>query len=445
MSSSIPVAGLARTTRLVAVGAALTLASAGSAVALLAIASTATANLVVAAAHRPGALDAWTPPAAWQTHSSQASKVASIFAEHDARFSPAGGADFSRDLSMLGAKLVEARLMLDGAPSATRGVPLQPAASEASDDATLLASAPIAVEPEGVSLAPPPPTELAMRPAPRVISPEAAVTLASAVPPAPLMRLASLEAPSSTSLPAESAPAPAPESAASAESDAAPVPIPVPPLPRARPAEVVRAALAASAPSRPAVSPAHPESFAPGAPPPRPRTALAYAAPELESRSDAPNDFFSNLLGRSEAARLPGRASGIAVYDIASATVRLPSGEKLEAHSGLGHRQDNPAYVREKNRGPTPPNIYDLRMREARFHGAEAIRLLPRDQRKVFNRDGLLAHPYMYVGGGDRSQSNGCVVFKNYGRFLRAFKAGEITKLVVVSSMAELPTYMSAL
>ncbi|HVI29107.1 tlde1 domain-containing protein [Hansschlegelia sp.] len=443
MSSSVPIADVARTTRLVAVGAALTLASAGSAVALLAIASTATANLMVAAVHRPAALEVWAPPAALQAHS-QASKAVSIFAEHDARFGPAG-ADFSRDLSMLGAKLVEARLMLDGEPSATRGVPLQPVASEAGDDATLLASAPIAAEPASASLTPPPPTELAMRPAPRVISADAAVALASAVPSAPVIRLASLEAPPSRSEPAESAPAPLPESAVSSVSDPTPEPLPVPPLPMVRPTDVLRAAPADSAPPRPAVSSARPGSFAPGAPTPRPRTALAYAAPELESRSDAPNDFFSNLLGRSETARLPGRGSGIAVYDIASATVRLPSGEKLEAHSGLGHRQDNPVYVREKNRGPTPPNIYDLRMREARFHGAEAIRLLPRDQRKVFNRDGLLAHPYMYVGGGDRSQSNGCVVFKNYGRFLRAFKAGEIRKLVVVSSMAELPTYMSAL
>ena len=84
-------------------------------------------------------------------------------------------------------------------------------------------------------------------------------------------------------------------------------------------------------------------------------------------------------------------------------------------------------------------------MREALFHGAEAIRLLPRDQKKVFNRDGLLAHHYMYAGGGSRSQSNGCVVFKDYGRFLRAFKAGQIAKLVVVPNMAELPTYMAGL
>ena len=99
----------------------------------------------------------------------------------------------------------------------------------------------------------------------------------------------------------------------------------------------------------------------------------------------------------------------------------------------------------EKNRGPTPPNLYNLVMRESRFHGVQAIRLLPADGRKKFNRDGLLAHTYMYAGGGSRSQSNGCVVFKKYERFLTAFKNGEIERLIVVPSMEKLPTYLAAL
>lgn len=107
--------------------------------------------------------------------------------------------------------------------------------------------------------------------------------------------------------------------------------------------------------------------------------------------------------------------------------------------------QDNPRYVTQKNRGPTPPNLYNLVMRESRFHGVEAIRLLPADGRKKYNRDGLLAHTYMYAGGGSRSQSNGCVVFKRYERFLNAFKRGEIERLIVVPSMKELPTYVAAL
>ena len=156
--------------------------------------------------------------------------------------------------------------------------------------------------------------------------------------------------------------------------------------------------------------------------------------------------FFEKLFGRGGSGQLPGAGSRIAVYEIKTATVYLPGDGRLEAHSGLGHMQDNPRYVTQKNRGPTPPNIYNLRMRESRFHGAEAIRLLPMNGRKKYNRDGLLAHPYMYVGGGnDRSQSNGCVVFKDYQRFLKAFKKGRINQLIVVPSLDELPTYMAQL
>lgn len=181
---------------------------------------------------------------------------------------------------------------------------------------------------------------------------------------------------------------------------------------------------------------------------PAERRAPAVASTRPNVPGQDPDDgrsFFEKLFGRGGSAKLPGPGSGIAVYDIAAATVYLPNGTKLEAHSGLGHMQDNPRYVNQKNRGPTPPNIYNLRMREALFHGAEAVRLLPADGRKKFNRDGLLAHPYMYIGGGDRSQSNGCVVFANYAHFLRAFKAGQLKRMIVVKSLDDLPTYMAAL
>ncbi len=169
------------------------------------------------------------------------------------------------------------------------------------------------------------------------------------------------------------------------------------------------------------------------------------ARPGVPARNGGPS-FFERLLGRGGSAQLPGAGSRIAVYEIKTATVYLPGDGRLEAHSGLGHMQDNPRYVTQKNRGPTPPDIYNLRMRESRFHGAEAIRLLPITGRKKYNRDGLLAHPYMYVGpGNDRSQSNGCVVFKDYPRFLKAFRKGRINQLIVVPSLDELPTYMARL
>jgi hypothetical protein len=61
------------------------------------------------------------------------------------------------------------------------------------------------------------------------------------------------------------------------------------------------------------------------------------------------------------------------------------------------------------------------------------VRLLPADGRNPYNRDGLLAHTYMLRRAGD---SNGCVVFKDYARFLRAFKRGEVNRMIVVTSMS---------
>jgi hypothetical protein len=126
---------------------------------------------------------------------------------------------------------------------------------------------------------------------------------------------------------------------------------------------------------------------------------------------------------------LAGPGSRTAVYDIAAHTVYMPDGERLEAHSGLGFRRDNPRYVDRRNRGPTPPNVYELSLRERRFHGVRAIRLTPLDEDKMFGRDGMLAHTYML---GRSGQSNGCVSFKHYRKFLRAFLKGKIERLVVV-------------
>jgi Protein of unknown function (DUF2778) len=121
-----------------------------------------------------------------------------------------------------------------------------------------------------------------------------------------------------------------------------------------------------------------------------------------------------------------------AVYDISAHTVYLPNGLKLEAHSGLGPRLDDPRYVHERMRGATPPNVYELTLREKPFHGVRALRLAPVERDKVFGRSGLLAHSYML---GPRGDSNGCVVFKNYGAFLQAFESGELKRLAVVARL----------
>jgi hypothetical protein len=118
-----------------------------------------------------------------------------------------------------------------------------------------------------------------------------------------------------------------------------------------------------------------------------------------------------------------------AVYDIAAHTVYLPNGEKLEAHSGLGDKLDDPRYVSVKDRGPTPPNVYDLALREELFHEVRALRLIPVGGDHMFGRDGILAHSYMLGANG---QSNGCVSFKDYPAFLHAYLRGEVDRLVVV-------------
>jgi len=121
-----------------------------------------------------------------------------------------------------------------------------------------------------------------------------------------------------------------------------------------------------------------------------------------------------------------------AVYDISAHTVYLPDGTQLEAHSGLGSRLDDPRFTNERMRGPTPATVYDLKPRESLFHGVEALRLVPVDESKVFGRSGLLTHSYML---GSNGQSNGCVSFRNYTPFLKAYLNHEIKRLVVVSRL----------
>ena len=125
--------------------------------------------------------------------------------------------------------------------------------------------------------------------------------------------------------------------------------------------------------------------------------------------------------------------SRTAIYDITSHTVYLPNGRRLEAHSGLGSHMDDPRSVAMRNIGVTPPNVYDLKMRESLFHGVRAIRLIPKDDSKMYGRAGILAHSYML---GPNGQSNGCVSFSDYSAFLDAYLRGDVTRLVVVEHLA---------
>ena len=151
-------------------------------------------------------------------------------------------------------------------------------------------------------------------------------------------------------------------------------------------------------------------------------TMLAFAKPDNPMREPS----------KMDAVPWPDRGNGTAIYDISSGVVHMPNGEKLEAHSGIGKMRDNPDYVHVRMRGSTPPSSYRLTMREARFHGVEAIRLTPENGVNPHGRDGLLAHTYMLA---KRGESNGCVVFRDYSRFLAAFKRGEVKRMVVVPKL----------
>jgi hypothetical protein len=130
-----------------------------------------------------------------------------------------------------------------------------------------------------------------------------------------------------------------------------------------------------------------------------------------------------------------------AIYDISARVVYLPSGRRLEAHSGLGSYMDNPRHVHLRMRGATPPNVYNLTLRERLFHGVRAIRLNPVDSSRMYGRDGILAHTYMLGANG---QSNGCVSFSNYPEFLNAYLRGEVTRLAVVERLDSPPFRLAA-
>jgi hypothetical protein len=171
------------------------------------------------------------------------------------------------------------------------------------------------------------------------------------------------------------------------------------------------------------------------------------SAPERDvqsARLDAPKPMLASAPAlpapRKEIA-LPGDDGHTAIYDITAHTVYLPGGRRLEAHSGLAGMMDNPRHAHLRMRGPTPPNVYNLALREQIFHGVRAIRLKPVDSGRMHGRDGILAHTYML---GSNGQSNGCVAFRNYPEFLDAFRKGEVARLAVVDRLESPPGKLAA-
>ena len=196
------------------------------------------------------------------------------------------------------------------------------------------------------------------------------------------------------------------------------------PLPRSRPSMAVLQLASADATS------------VPTAPPPRAedRSMLQKLSDLMPSKmtlaSLTPN---SGLFQRGPDLAALGYDNQTAVYDIAAHAVYLPSGLRLEAHSGLGSLRDDPEHVDRRMVGATPPATYDLKPREQLFHGVAALRMTPTDGTSALGRAGLLVHSFMLGPDGD---SNGCVSIRDYERFRKAYDDGEITRLVVVPSIS---------
>ena len=154
---------------------------------------------------------------------------------------------------------------------------------------------------------------------------------------------------------------------------------------------------------------------------------LSFASADANVTGSIPSTLAQNpMLGGS-----PPYDRQTAVYDISAHMVYLPDGTRLEAHSGLGSRIDDPRSSHMRMVGVTPPHIYELKPREALFHGVPALRLTPiGGEDKIFGRVGLLAHTYMLGANGD---SNGCVSFRDYYAFLNAYRNQGIRRLAVLA------------
>lgn len=238
--------------------------------------------------------------------------------------------------------------------------------------------------------------------------------------------------PAEKARPAIAQPSPAPSPASRAHAPAVP-------LPRPLPARLAQTRAEIEPPQAVAIAevPANAAAAVPVQKPESPSKleAMAKIDPKPEVRDDTkapPKPAPVATIPVAPPSTLPDSVSRTAVYDITGSVVHMPDGSKLEAHSGLGERMDDPRHIKVRMRGPTPPNVYVLTERERLFHGVRAIRLNPVYDDRMFGRDGMLAHSYML---GPNGQSNGCVSFKDYKKFLTAFLDGKVDKLVVVADL----------
>jgi hypothetical protein len=223
--------------------------------------------------------------------------------------------------------------------------------------------------------------------------------------------------------------------------------------PAHEPLATTRSVVAQAAPNRPAAQyriasvsdTLLPTAYAPGDSATK-DSGIADLRKKLTLRDSSSNDAAQKVAAPKDATTkdsnlLSGDTNHTAIYDISAQMVYLPNGVRLEAHSGLGEYMDDVRSVPLRARGPTPPNVYELKLRESSFHGVQAIRLNPVEGSKMYGREGILAHPFML---GPNGQSNGCVSLKDYPAFLNAYLRGEITRLVVVERLDAPPSARTA-
>ena len=168
-----------------------------------------------------------------------------------------------------------------------------------------------------------------------------------------------------------------------------------------------------------------------GKPQPRGPSLLSFASADASVTGSLGPGGLGATQNPALAGSVPRYDQSTAVYDISAHMVYLPDGTRLEAHSGLGSKLDDPGSANIRMRGVTPPHLYELKPREALFHGVPALRLTPvGGEEAIYGRSGLLAHTYMLGPNGD---SNGCVSFRDYNAFLNAYRNQGIKRLAVVA------------
>jgi hypothetical protein len=420
-----------RSFRPVAVGA--TVIGFGAMAAALVIASMAATSAMLDALSSSPETHAEAPRAPAQAKSERGPGIAA--SAHAAATAPAG----SRPDMIADAKSPPvsapsaASAPVAAAPSAARAVDITPDLALSSVPLPPARSAALASPAEAPSSVPLPPSRSAALPSTTAAAPSVTATPRSAPPP--------VVAATSLTQPAPSAEAQNVASSASPATDSSVVPLP----PR-RPGSFEVASLPpqtdTSLPSPARPSPVIARTTPSEAKPPVGETKLQKSVATAPNAAGAPQDnrnFFQRLFGVSSqpsTPSVPGAGNRTAIYDISAHTVYMPNGERLEAHSGLGGSLDDPRTIRDKNRGVTPPNVYQLALREQLFHGVPALRLNPVNENSMYGRAGMLAHTYML---GARGDSNGCVSFRDYNKFLQAYKNGQVTHLVVVAHSGDAP------